>query len=85
MEEVTILGYVLIALITIIGFIISIIKLTKPINDLQLAVQELRGLIKSLGETEATQNTRLDAHGQDIDELRLKVGKLETKVNMYHQ
>lgn len=85
MEEVTILGYVLIALITIIGFIISIIKLTKPINDLQLAVQELRGLIKSLGETEATQNTRIDAHGQDIDELRLKVGKLETKVNMYHQ
>ena len=85
MEEATILGYVLIALITIIGFIISIIKLTKPINDLQLAVQELRGLIKSLGEAEATQNTRLDAHGQDIDELRLKVGKLETKVNMYHQ
>jgi hypothetical protein len=84
MEEVTILGYVLIALITIVGFIISIIKLTKPINDLQLAVQELRGLIKSLGETETTQNSRLDAHGQDIDELRLKVGKLETKVNMYH-
>jgi hypothetical protein len=85
MEEVTILGYVLIALITIVGFIISILKLTKPINDLRLTVQELKGLIESLRETETTQNTRLDSHGQEIDDLKIKVGKLETKVNMYHK
>ena len=85
MEEVTILGYVLLALITIIGFIVSIIKMTKPINDLRIAVQELKGCIESLKETETTQNARLDSHGQDIDELKIKLGKLETKVNMYHQ
>lgn len=85
MEEITILGYVLIALITIVGFIVSIIKLTKPINDLRITVQELKGLIESLRETETTQNTRLDTHGQEIDDLKLKVGKLETKVNMYHE
>lgn len=85
MEEITILGYVLIALITIVGFIVSIIKLTKPINDLRITVQELKGLIESLRETETTQNTRLDTHGQEIDDLKIKVGKLETKVNMYHE
>jgi hypothetical protein len=85
MEEITILGYVLIALITIVGFIISIIKLTKPINDLRITVQELKGLIESLRETETTQNARLEAHGNEIDELKVKVGQLETRVKMYHQ
>lgn len=84
MEEVTILGYVLLAFITIVGFIVSIIKLTKPINDLRIAVQELRDCIESLRETETTQNTRLEKHGKEIDDLKLKVGQIETKVNMYH-
>lgn len=85
MDEVTILGYVLLALVTIIGFVVAIIKMTKPINNLCIAVQELRDSIKSLRELSTTQNSRLDAHGQEIDDLKLKLGKLETKVNMYHK
>lgn len=84
-EEITVLGYVLIAFVTIIGFIVSIIKLTKPINDLRITVQELKGCIELLRETETTQNARIDVHGQQIDALTVKIEKLETKVNMYHK
>lgn len=85
MEEITVLGYVLLAFITIIGFIVSIINLTRPINDLRIAVQELRGCIESLKESETTQNARIETHGNEIDELKIKVGKLETKINLYHE
>lgn len=85
MEEVTILGYVLLALITIIGFIVAITKMTKPINDLLIVVQELKDCIKSLRETNTTQNEKLERHRKEIDDLKVKVGKIETKVNMYHQ
>ena len=85
MEEVTILGYVLLALITIIGFIVAITKMTKPINDLLIVVQELKDCIKSLREANTTQNEKLERHRKEIDDLKVKVGKIETKVNMYHQ
>jgi hypothetical protein len=36
--EVEILGYTLLALVTIIGFAVAISKMTKPINDLLVVV-----------------------------------------------
>ena len=82
--ETQILGYVLLAFITICGFIVAINKMTKPINDLRLVVQELKDCIKSLRETNTTQNEKLERHRKDIEGLKIKVGELETKVNMYH-
>lgn len=83
--EMEILGYVLVAIVTIIGFVSAIHKMSKPINDLLVVVQELKDCIKSLKEMNTTQNARIDAHGREIDALKLKVEQLETKVNMYHK
>lgn len=85
MDEVQFLGYLVMAIITLGGFVAVIMKITQPINDLRIVVQELRDCINTLKTDNATQNRRLDEHGKDIDDLKIKVGNLETKVEMYHR
>lgn len=84
MDEAQFLGYLVMAIITLGGFVAVIMKITQPINDLRVVVQELRDCINTLKTDNTTQNKRLDEHGKDIDDLKVKVGTLETKIQMYH-
>lgn len=84
MEETQFLGYLVTAIITLGAFIAVIQKLTQPINDLKVVIQELRDCISSLKTDNATQNRRIDEHGKEIDELKGRMTKAETKINMYH-
>ena len=85
MDEAQFLGYLVMAIITLGGFVAVIMKITQPINDLRVVVQELKDCINTLKTDNATQNRRLDEHGKDIDDLKIKMGTLETRVNMYHK
>lgn len=85
MEETQFLGYLVTAIITLGSFVAVIQKLTQPINDLKVVIQELRDCISSLKTDNATQNRRLDEHGKDIDDLKDRMTKAETKINMYHK
>ena len=84
MEEAQFLGYLVMAIITLGGFVAVIQKINQPINDLRLVVQELKDCIISLRNDNETQNKRLDMHGKEIDELKVNVERLSTKVSMYH-
>lgn len=84
MEQTQFLGYLVTAIITLGSFVAVIQKLTQPINDLKVVIQELRDCINSLKTDNATQNRRLDEHGKDIDDLKDRMTKAETKINMYH-
>ena len=84
MEQTQFLGYLVTALITIGSFVAVIQKLTQPINDLKVVIQELRDCISSLKSDNATQNRRLDEHGKDIDDLKDRMTKAETRIKMYH-
>lgn len=84
MDQTQFLGYLVTAIITLGSFIAVIQKLTQPINDLKVVIQELRDCISSLKSDNATQNRRLDEHGKDIDDLKDRMTKAETKINLYH-
>lgn len=84
MEETQFLGYLVTAIITLGAFVAVIQKLTQPINDLKVVIQELRDCISSLKNDNATQNRRIDEHGKEIDLLKDRVTKAETKINLYH-
>lgn len=84
MEETQFLGYLVTAVITLGSFVAVIQKLTQPINDLKVVIQELRDCISSLKTDNATQNRRLDEHGKEIDELKERMSKAETKITLYH-
>lgn len=85
MEETQFLGYLITAVITLGAFVAVIQKLTQPINDLKVVIQELRDCISSLKTDNASQNRRLEEHGKEIDELKDRMTKAETKINMYHK
>lgn len=85
MEETQFLGYLVTAVITLGAFVAVIQKLTQPINDLKVVIQELRDCISSLTTDNATQNRRLEVQGKEIDDLKDRMTKAETKINMYHK
>ena len=79
------IGNVIMVVITLGSFIAVIQKFTQPINDLKIVIQELRDCIVNLKSDNELQNKRLEKHGVEIDELKDRVGKVETKVKMYHK
>ena len=85
MPQAQIIGYIVLAVVTLGGFIGVIQKITQPINDLRIVVQELRDCINSLKTDNSTQNKRLDKHGEEIDKLNSRVQKIETKMTVYHK
>lgn len=85
LNEAQIIGYIVMAVVTLGGFIVVIQKITQPINDLRLVVQELKDCIKSLKEDNLSQNKRLDKHGEAIDKLNDRVGNIETKIKIFHE
>jgi peptidoglycan hydrolase CwlO-like protein len=84
MEEVQLIGYAVLAIITLGSFIAVVMKFTQPINDLKIVIQKLNDNIDSVQKVNDTHEKRLDKHGDEIDKLDHRVGKLETKVHIYH-
>lgn len=85
MDEMQLLGYAVTAIITLGAFVAVIQKLTQPINDLKVVIQELRDCISSLKNDNTIQNQRINKHGEEIDSLKSRVGTIETKIDMYHR
>lgn len=79
------MGYLVSAIITLGGFIAIIMKFIQPINDLRVVIQKLNDTIDTLKSDNANQNKRIEKHGEQIDNLERKVGKIETKMELYHK
>ena len=82
MDEIQFLGYLIMALITLGSFIAVIMKFVQPINELRVVIQKLNDNIDSLKNDNVVQNKRIDRHGERIDQLDNRVGKIETKIEM---
>ena len=85
MDEAQMIGYVVLVVITLGSFITVIQRFTQPINDLKVVIQELRDCINVLKNDNETQNRRITEHGKDIDQLKMDVGELKTKMDLYHK
>jgi len=84
-DEMQLIGLAVTAVITLGGFIAVIMKFTQPINDLKLAIQKLNDYLDAIKNVSDSHEKRLNKHGEEIDKLDNRVGKLETKVEMYHK
>lgn len=79
------MGYLVSAVITLGGFVTLVIKFTKPMNDLLVAIQKLNDSIDAIKNDNDVQNKRITKHGEQIDNLDRRVGKIETKMDTYHR
>lgn len=85
MNEVVFVGYLVLAVVTLGGFIAVIIKFVQPINDLRVVIQKLNDTIDTLKTDNVTQNRRIEKHGEQIDDLNHRVGNIETKIEIYRK
>lgn len=85
MDEVQLAGYAVSAVVILGGFISIITKFTQPINDLRVVIQKLNDNIDSMKRDDEKRDKRIDKHGEKIDELDGRVGRLETTVNFHHR
>lgn len=84
MDETQFLGYLVSAIITLGAFVVVIQRLTQPINDLRVVIQELRDCVNSLKTDNATQNRHIEQHTKAIGDLEDRMMRVETKVEMHH-
>lgn len=84
MDELQFLGYLITGVITLGGFIAIIMKFVQPINELRIAIQKLIDRMDASKADDDKRDKRLNAHSQEIDKLKGRVNKVETKIDMYH-
>ncbi len=85
MNEAQFVGNVILALITLGSFVAIINKFTQPINELKIVIEKLNSCIEHIKKDEAVQNKRLEKHGIEIDDLKSRVGKVETKLEITNE
>ena len=84
-EEALIIGYAVLAIITLGSFVALVLKFTQPINELRIVIQKLNDNIDTLKSDNENHDKRIEKHGQEIDKLDHRVGNLEVKMDMYHK
>jgi len=80
MEINSTVGMMISGIAVISGFAAIVIKITKPINDLNLNILRLTAAIDKLTDNDKRQDERISCHGKQIDDLFLKTESLEEKI-----
>lgn len=84
MDTNTFLGYAISAVVTLGAFIAVIMKFVQPINDLRIVIQKLNDNIDVVKRDNADQSKRIDDHDKTLNDHDRRIGKIETKMDMYH-
>ena len=84
MEQAQLIGYAVIAIITLGSFIVVIQRFTQPINELRVVIQELKDCIKNINKENARHTERLDKHRDQIEDLQKDVAEIKLMVNIHH-
>ena len=85
MEDMQFIGLVVSTIITLGAFIAVIMKFVQPINDLRVVIQKLNDSIDNMKKDDVDRDQRIKKHGEEIDDLKDRVGTVETKVKLYHK
>ena len=84
MEQAQLIGYAVLAIITLGSFTVVISRFTQPINELRIVIQELSDFINNITKENARHTERLDKHRDQIENLQRDVAEIKTKMNVYH-
>ena len=79
MNEAEMIGWIVLALITLGTFIAIIIKIMRPINELNISIQKLNDRIENMNTLDDIRDQKLKAHGLRIDDHEIRLTKIETR------
>ena len=80
MEINSMVGMMISAIAVISAFAAVIVKIIKPINDLNINIVKLTAAIDKLTDNDKRQDERIACHGKQIDDLCLKAEGLEERI-----
>ena len=80
MEINSVVGMMISGIAVISAFVAVIVKIIKPINDLNINIVKLTAAIDKLTDNDKRQDERISCHGKQIDDLCLKTEGLEERV-----
>jgi hypothetical protein len=75
-----IIGMLIVAGVSLGGFITLIWKCFKPISDLNLNIVKLTSTIEALINNDTRQDMRLETHGKEIDKINVQLGKHDERI-----
>ena len=73
-------GVIISAVVVIGSFVTLIMKITKPINELNISIVKLTAAIKGLLANDKIQDTRINKHGCEIDSLNIQIVNHEQRI-----
>ena len=85
MNEALVIGYIVLAIITLGSFIGVVMKFIQPIHKLEIVIQKLNDKLDNIMNNDTERDKRIAKHGEEIDKLDHRVGKIETKMDFYHR
>lgn len=88
MEYYATLGMLLIGLTVVISVLASFSKFTnsfsQPINELKIAIENLNISVASMKELIKVQEERITKHGNELNDVKVRLTQLETEVHIHH-
>lgn len=84
-NESTIVGYVLAAAVLIGGFIITILKLYKPLQDLNMNIVKLTTALSFIVKEQDHLKERMKKYDEALDLLHSQVATLNTKIEDFEK
>ena len=79
-NEPLIIGYVLGALVLIIGFAATILKLSKPLQDLNINIIKLTTVVSYITKEQDSIKHRVEEHGKELDYNKEMIIKHEERL-----
>ena len=73
-------GIIISAAIAIGSFVALVLKVIKPINDLNISIVKLTAAIESLLANDKRQDDRINKHGTEIDSINMQIVNHEQRI-----
>ena len=84
-NEPLIVGYVLGALVLIIGFAATILKLSKPLQDLNINIIKLTTVVSYITKEQESIKHRVETHGKELDDNKETLIKHEERLKQLEE
>lgn len=84
-NEPLIVGYVLGALVLIIGFAATILKLSKPLQDLNMNIIKLTTVVSYITKEQNDIRQRVTTHGKELDETKLMLTEHDVRLKQLEE
>ena len=73
-------GAIISAVVVVGSFVALIIKIVKPINELNISIVRLTAAIEGLLSNDKRQDARIEKHGCEIDSLNMQIVNHEQRI-----